>query len=117
MERMTISGKAVAASILFLLAPAAMADMQVTEAAAKEAAVAKTPPEYPAMARQLKITGKVELEVTIATAGTVEDVRIVSGNPVLTKSCAKAVAEWKFRPFLEDGKPARAKAPLSFEFK
>lgn len=93
------------------------AELPVTEAQAKEAALVRPLPEYPAMARQLKITGKVELQVTISPEGKVEDVKILTGNPVLTKSCAKIVADWKFRPFLQEGKPSRAIAPLSFDFR
>ncbi|MCL5742828.1 MAG: energy transducer TonB [Acidobacteria bacterium] len=93
------------------------ADIKLTEVQAKAAATQKPLPEYPAMARQLKVTGKVELEVVIAPNGSVEDVKIVSGNPILTRCCAKVVHGWSFTPVLENGKPARATAPLSFEFR
>jgi len=99
------------------LSPVFADDLRVTEADAKAAAVSKAMPEYPPMARQLKVTGKVELEVVIAPDGSVEDVRISSGNSMLTRPCAKAVHDWRFKPFLQDGKPTRAVAPLTFEFK
>lgn len=108
------------ASVLTLLLAATgvcHAEMHLTEAQAKAAAVSKPLPEYPVVARQLKVTGKVELELEIDTDGSVKDVKIVSGNPVLTRPCAKVAGEWKFKPFLEDGKPARAVAPLSFDFR
>jgi TonB family protein len=57
------------------------------------------------------------LEIVIAADGTVENVNISSGNPLLTRPCAKALHDWRFKPFLQDGKPARAVAPISFEFK
>ena len=97
--------------------PVRAADLVLTEAQAKEAAVARPLPEYPPMARQLSITGKVELQVLIGLEGKVEEVKILTGNPVLTKPCAKVVAEWKFRPFQQEGKPVKASAPLSFEFR
>ena len=93
------------------------ADVKLTEAEAKQAATVKPLPEYPPTARQLKVTGKVELEVVIDPAGKVEDVKIVSGSPVLTRPCAKTVSGWQFKPILQDGKPARATAPLTFEFR
>jgi protein TonB len=100
-------------AVLILSAPGLVrADLRLTEAEAKEAASVKTLPEYPPMARQLKVTGKVELEVIITPEGKVEEVKIVSGNPVLTRPCAKVVSEWKFKPMR-----ARATAPLTFEFK
>jgi TonB family protein len=112
-----IRNAAVIAAMLLLVPAAARADLRLTEAEAKEAATAKPLPDYPQTARQLKVTGKVELEVTISAEGKVEDVKIVSGNPVLTRPCAKVVADWKFKPMRQEGKPARAVAPLTFEFK
>ena len=79
-------------------------------------AVTKVQPEYPAVARQLKIAGEVDLEVTITEEGTPDQVRIVSGNPVLTKPCVEALKKWKFKPFLEEGKAVKAVADLSFTF-
>ena len=48
--------------------------------------------------------------------GTVEEVRIVTGNLVLTKSAVEAVKRWRFKPFEADGKPSKAFVSLSFEF-
>lgn len=95
----------------------AVAELHITEADAKRAATKKTPPEYTDAARQMKASGKVELEVIISPAGAVEDVKIISGNPFLTRPCAKAVKEWAFTPFKENGQPVKAVAPLSFEFR
>lgn len=103
--------------LLSMVLPVCRADIVVTELEAKRAATNTTVPEYPAMARQLKITGKVVLEIVIGVDGTVEDVKVTSGNPMLTKSCVKAIHDWRFKPFLEDGNPTRAKTPMTFEFK
>ncbi len=112
---------AVRVTASFLLAGscclAGAAELRVTEADAKRAATKRTPPEYTDAARQMKATGKVELEVSISPTGTVEDVKIISGNPFLTRPCAKAVKEWAFTPFKENGQPVKAIAPLSFEFR
>ena len=106
------------AALLLLCGPGLVrADVRLTEAEAKESASVKPLPEYPVAARQLKVTGKVELEVTIGSEGAVEDVKVVSGNPILARPCAKVVGTWKFRPVRQEGKPARATAPLTFEFR
>ena len=75
------------------------------------------PPEYPVIARQLKIEGAVELEAIVAENGVVEKVNIVSGNPVLTRPASDAVKKWKFAPFTSDGKPVKAAVPVSLSFK
>jgi TonB family protein len=90
---------------------------KITKNAAVEAATYKPIAQYPGLAQQLKIEGTVDVEVVIAETGTVEKVNIVSGNPVLTKTAAETVKKWKFRPFLDEGKPTKVLASLSFVFK
>ena len=90
--------------------------LKVPRAQAISAATNKVQPEYPAMARQLRIQGVVELEVVVAESGVVENVTIVSGNPVLTKASAEAAKKWKFKPFESGGKPTKAQASISFTF-
>lgn len=93
------------------------APKKVTLEEANAAITSKVPPEYPALGRQLKVEGKVELEAVVAENGTVEKVNIVSGNPLLTRPAAEAVKRWKFTPFQDGGKPCKALAPVSISFK
>lgn len=103
-------------SLAVVSAVAADPPLRLSESDAKKAATEKPAPEYPLMARQLKVAGKVALEALIATDGRVEEVRIVSGTPILTRSAADALKKWRFKPFHQDGKPVEALAPISFEF-
>lgn len=89
---------------------------KVTMTDAMGAVVTKVPPEYPALAKQLKITGAVEIEVLIAENGSVETATPISGNPVLTKPAAEALKKWKFKPFQQDGAPVKAQAALKITF-
>jgi len=95
---------------------AADPQLRIDEAQAKKAAIEKPAPAYPVTARQLKITGDVHLEAVVAADGSIEDVKILSGNAVLTKPAVEAVRKWRFKPFEADGKPTRALVSLSFEF-
>ncbi len=90
---------------------------KVSRAAGENAVVSKVTPEYPAVARQLKIQGEVELEALVGENGAVDKVTIVSGNPVLTKPAAEALKKWKYKPFVEDGKATPALVPVYFTFK
>jgi protein TonB len=108
----------IAVTALFgAVASAQDAPKKITKSEALSALATKVQPVYPSVARQLKIQGTVELEAEVAENGTVSKVNIVSGNPVLTNSAAMAVKGWKFKPFIEDGKPIRVLAPISMEFK
>lgn len=93
------------------------ADIHVGMQDAMKAATSKPAPEYTAVARQMKVAGRVELEVTIDTDGTVENVKAVTGNPLLTGSAVTAVKRWKFTPFTSNGQATKAVANLTFDFK
>ncbi len=89
---------------------------KISQAEAMSAAVTKVQPEYPPLARQLKIAGSVDLDVVIGENGAVEAVTPVSGNPVLTKPTADCLKKWKFKPILQDGTAVKAEAVLKFTF-
>jgi periplasmic protein TonB len=111
---------AAALGLLVIFAAACSAQdepKKVSKTEGLNAATTKVQPEYPAMAKQLKIEGAVELEALVSESGTVEKVNIVSGNPVLTRPAADAVKKWKFAPFTADGKTVKALVPVSMNFK
>lgn len=92
------------------------AELHVSMAEATKAAVEKPHPEYPTVARQMRVSGEVIVEASINEKGTVDEVKVVSGNAMLTQSVVSAVKRWKFTPFQENGAPARAIATLRFGF-
>ena len=93
------------------------APKKVSKSEALNAATTKVSPDYPAIARQLKIEGAVELEALVTESGLVEQVNIVSGNPMLTRPASDAVKKWKFTPFTSEGKAVKALVPVSMSFK
>ena len=93
------------------------AQKKVSRAEAETAVLTRIQPQYPNAARQLRIQGLVELEVMVNSAGEVEKVNIVSGNPVLTRPAAEAVKKWKFKQFTIEGKPVSADVPVTINFK
>ena len=111
MKTTTVLGMLVVAATL------GFAEVRVSTSDAMRAAVSKTQPVYSAVARQVKVAGKVEVEVVIGTDGNVESAKALTGNPLLTQSAVSAVQKWKFTPFTADGQPTKAVANLSFDFK
>lgn len=102
---------------LALAGLAGAADLRVSTPDALKAAIKKQQPEYPSVARQMKVGGKVEVDVIIDAEGNVADVKILSGNALLTGAVVNAVKRWKFTPFTQNGAPAKAIAALDFDFK
>jgi len=59
-------------------------------------------PEYPALARQMNVTGKVKIETTIAADGHVLSTRVVGGSPLLVNAALEALRQWRFEPASKD---------------
>jgi protein TonB len=95
----------------------ATAEVRVGTDDAMKAATKKPAPEYPPITKQLRLVGRVEVDVTIDADGNVESVKIISGNAMLTPSVVTAVKKWKFTPFKQGDAPTKAVAALDFNFK
>lgn len=55
-------------------------------------------PEYPALARQMNVVGKVKIEVRISPEGVVKATHVVGGSPLLVNAALEAVKRWRFEP-------------------
>ncbi len=103
---------------LAICAAAGLAQEEIRKVSRNEAmaaAVTKVQPEYPTIAKQVKVQGAVELEAVVAEDGSVEKVNIVSGNAVLTRPAVDALKKWGFKPFTSGGKPVKVLAPVGFD--
>jgi TonB family protein len=61
-----------------------------------------TPPEYPDIAQKMNIKGAVQVEVSVRPDGTVREVRIIGGHPMLAEALVKAVRRWQYEPAARD---------------
>lgn len=55
-------------------------------------------PEYPTLAKQMNVTGKVKIEATVAPDGHVSNTRVVGGSPLLVNAALEALKKWHFEP-------------------
>jgi protein TonB len=53
-------------------------------------------PDYPPVARQMRVTGTVRLEATVAPDGKVRDTKVIGGSPLLVQEAVTAVKKWKY---------------------
>ena len=56
------------------------------------------------------------VKAAISEAGDVESVEVVSGDPTLAQAATDAAKEWKFKPFIRNGKPTKVSTKLAFNF-
>lgn len=74
-------------------------------------------PDYPEAARRQNIQGSVVLEVRIGADGSVQDVRVASGPPLLAQAASDAVKQWKFKPHLVNGSPVEMQTMVTLNFR
>jgi TonB family protein len=73
-------------------------------------------PEYPAEARDKKVSGTVLLHVVLSREGYVQEITFVSGPPELMKASMNAVRQWKYQPTLLNGDPVEVDTMVSVVF-
>jgi periplasmic protein TonB len=73
-------------------------------------------PVYPSLARQARISGTVHLMAVIAKDGTIQDLRVLSGHPLLIATAVNAVRQWVYRPTLLNEQPVEVMAPIDVIF-
>jgi protein TonB len=76
----------------------------------------KVIPEYPAIARSARISGVVRLVGIIGKDGTVQNLQLVSGHPILARAAMDAVRQWVYKPTLLNGIPVEVVAPIEVNF-
>ena len=109
----------VLATVLVLAAgTAALADEtpMITTANAMVRATKKVSPDFPVAAKQLHITGALEVQVTVSKTGDVIDAKVLKGNMMFSSSSTAAAKQWKFSPLVKDGAASEFMAVLIFSF-
>lgn len=74
------------------------------------------PPTYPPEAGRARIEGMVVLVAVIGKDGTVQDVRVESGVPVLAQAAIEAVKQWRYKPYLLNGEPVEVDSRITINF-
>ena len=73
-------------------------------------------PVYPPLARSARIQGTVVLSAVISKAGTMENLRVVSGHPMLVTAAMEAVSQWRYRPYILNHEPIEVETQIIVSF-
>jgi protein TonB len=73
-------------------------------------------PNYPLLARQMKVQGSVILQALIGKDGIIQNLRVVSGPRILASAAQDAVRQWHFKPHLEGSEPVETQAKITVNF-
>lgn len=73
-------------------------------------------PDYPLLARQMRVQGSVILQAMIGRDGLIQDLRILSGPPILATAAEEAVRQWHFKPHFVGSEPVETRANITVNF-
>ena len=73
-------------------------------------------PTYPAIAKAARIQGTVVLQATISKTGSIENLRVISGPPMLQAGALSAVKGWRYKPYLLNGEPVEVETTVNVVF-
>ena len=73
-------------------------------------------PLYPPLAKQARIQGMVRMNAVLAKDGTVQNVTVVSGHPLLIQAAIDAVKQWVYQPTLVNGQPVEVTTQINLNF-
>jgi periplasmic protein TonB len=78
--------------------------------------IRKLQPSYPPLARSARIQGTVVLQAIISKQGTIENLKVLSGHPMLIPSAIDAVRQWRYRPYILNGEPVEVETQITVNF-
>jgi periplasmic protein TonB len=78
--------------------------------------IRKVSPNYPPLARQARIQGTVVLQAQISKDGSIQNLQLVSGHPMLAPAAIEAVKQWKYKPYLLNGEPVEVETQVQVNF-
>ena len=95
---------------------AAPSKVRVSSGVAQGLLIHQTRPVYPALAMEARIQGTVLLQAVVARDGTVQDLRVVSGHPLLVKAAMDAVKLWRYKPYRLNDQPVEVDTEIIVNF-
>jgi protein TonB len=78
--------------------------------------IRKVTPNYPPLAKQARIQGAVVLQAEISKEGTIQNLQLISGHPMLAPAAIEAVRQWRYKPYLLNGEPVAVETQVVVNF-
>jgi len=90
--------------------------VRVSQGVSQGLLIHKVQPQYPPLARQARIQGVVVLQALIGKDGSIQNLHVVSGHPMLTNAALEAVKEWRYKPYYLNGEPVEVETTINVNF-
>jgi protein TonB len=76
----------------------------------------RTQPEYPFVAKSAHIQGQVRISAIISKEGTIENLHVIAGPPLLVHAAVEAVTKWRYRPYILNNEPVEVETQIVVNF-
>ena len=90
--------------------------LRVSSGVAAGMLVYQLKPTYPHLAVQARVQGTVVLQAVIGKDGTVHDLHVISGHPLLLTAATEAVKQWRYRPYMLNNEPVEVDTQINVNF-
>jgi len=90
--------------------------VRVSQGVSQGLLIHRVQPMYPQLARQARIQGTVVLQAEISKDGSIENLRLISGHPMLAPSAIEAVKQWRYKPYFLNGEPVAVETQITVNF-
>jgi protein TonB len=90
--------------------------VRVSQGVTKGMLIFRIEPTYPTVARLARVQGVVVLTAIIGKDGTIQNLQLVSGHPLLAPAAIEAVKQWRYKPFLLNGQPVEVETTVNVIF-
>jgi|SRR5271165_1796272 len=98
------------------LATAAPTRVRISQGVTKGLLIHRVEPTYPPLARAARVQGEVILSAVIDVNGSIQNLQLVSGHPMLVPSAIAAVKQWRYKPYLLNGQPVEVETQITVIF-
>jgi periplasmic protein TonB len=90
--------------------------VRVSQGVTQGLVLRRVQPNYPPLARQARIQGSVVLQAEISKSGDIQNLRLISGHPMLGPAAIDAVKQWKYKPYILNGEPVEVETTITVNF-
>jgi len=90
--------------------------VRVSQGVTQGLLITRVQPEYPKKALKKHLQGTVVMQAVISQTGDIKDLKVVSGDELLVPSAVKAVKQWKYRPYLQQGRPVEVETQITVNY-
>ena len=95
----------------------ALATLRISQGVSQGLLIKRVQPKYPQAALAAHTQGAVQIQASIDKEGSVVNLKVLSGAPVLAHAALEAVRQWRYKPYYLDGQPVEIETQITINFK